>query len=58
MSEPIPESIPTSQDPRSKRPTKRRALTPTTAQASQVEALFAKPDREIQFLTSDAVGRP
>ncbi|MCJ1363773.1 hypothetical protein MMC16_002882 [Acarospora aff. strigata] len=47
MSEPIPESIPTSQDPRSKRPTKRRALTPTTAQATQLSALFAKPDREI-----------
>ncbi|KAI9706145.1 MAG: hypothetical protein M1812_008254 [Candelaria pacifica] len=52
MSEPIPESIPTSQDPRSKRPTKRLALTPTTAQASQVEALFAKPDKEIQIPTS------
>ena len=47
MSEPIPESIPTSQDPRSKRPLKRRALTPVTQQANQVEALFAKPDREI-----------
>ncbi|KAI9811719.1 MAG: hypothetical protein M1827_005264 [Pycnora praestabilis] len=47
MSEPIPESIPTSQDPRSKRPTKRLALTPTSAQASQVTALFAKPDKEI-----------
>lgn len=47
MSEPIPESIPTSQDPRSKRPLKKRALTPNTQQASQVEALFAKPDRDI-----------
>ena len=47
MSEPIPESIPTSQDPRSKRPVKRRALTPVTQQANQVEALFAKPDRDI-----------
>lgn len=47
MSEPIPESIPTSQDPRSKRPLKKRALTPNTQQASQVDALFAKPDREI-----------
>ncbi|KAI9696022.1 MAG: hypothetical protein M1836_005853 [Candelina mexicana] len=52
MSEPIPESIPTSQDPRSKRPTKRQILTPTTAQASQVEALFAKPDKEIQIPSS------
>lgn len=47
MSEPIPESIPTSQDPRSKRPLKRRALTPVSQQANQVEALFAKPDRDI-----------
>ncbi|KAK4697243.1 PRKR-interacting protein 1, partial [Lecanoromycetidae sp. Uapishka_2] len=47
MSEPIPESIPTSQDPRSKRPLKKRALTPNTQQASQVDALFAKPDRDI-----------
>ena len=54
MSEPIPESIPTSQDPRSKRPTKRLALTPTTQQATQLEALFAKPDRDIVIPTSDA----
>ncbi|KAH0566074.1 hypothetical protein GP486_000539 [Trichoglossum hirsutum] len=47
MSEPIPESIPTSQDPRSKRPTKRRALTPTSAQAVHVDALFAHPEREV-----------
>ena len=47
MSEPIPESIPTSQDPRSKRPTKRRALSPASAQASQLDALFANPDREV-----------
>jgi hypothetical protein len=57
MSEPIPESIPTSADPRSKRPTKKRALTPRTAQASQVEALFAKPDRNIA-IPSSAVARP
>lgn len=53
MSEPIPESIPTSQDPRSKRPTKRLALTPTTQQATQLSALFAKPDRDIVIPTSD-----
>ncbi|KAL8874895.1 MAG: hypothetical protein Q9192_009129, partial [Flavoplaca navasiana] len=47
MSEPIPESIPTSADPRSKRPLKRRALTPVSAQANQLEALFAKPDVSI-----------
>ncbi|KAF2846168.1 hypothetical protein T440DRAFT_246311 [Plenodomus tracheiphilus IPT5] len=48
MSEPIPESIPTSSDPRSHRPTKKRAL-PRTALSSQVEALFAKPDRDIHL---------
>jgi hypothetical protein len=49
MSEPIPESIPTSQDPRSKRPTKKRALTPVSAQAATLTALFAKPDQEIRI---------
>ncbi|KAF2805292.1 DUF1168-domain-containing protein [Mytilinidion resinicola] len=49
MSEPIPESIPTSADPRSKRPTKKRALTPLSQQSSHIEALFAKPDREIKI---------
>lgn len=44
-----PESIPTSADPRSKRPTKKRALTPLSAQAQEVEALFAKPDQEIRI---------
>lgn len=47
MSEPIPESIPTSADPRSHRPTKRRALTPRAALANDVEALFAKPDKVV-----------
>lgn len=55
MSEPIPEAVPTSQDPRSKRPLKRRALTPVTQQASHVEALFAKPDREISVPTGTIV---
>lgn len=58
MSEPIPESIPTSADPRSRRPTKKRALTPRTAQASQVEALFAKPDREIAIPGSSLSKNP
>ncbi|KAL8696095.1 MAG: hypothetical protein Q9224_002971 [Gallowayella concinna] len=53
MSEPIPESIPTSADPRSKRPLKRRALTPVSAQANQLEALFAKPDIDIPIPTSN-----
>ncbi|KAF2653593.1 DUF1168-domain-containing protein [Lophiostoma macrostomum CBS 122681] len=47
MSENIPESIPTSADPRSKRAVKKRALTPRDAHAAEVEALLAKPDREV-----------
>jgi len=49
MSEPIPESIPTSADPRSKRPLKKRILnnTPASAQAASLDALFSKPDQEI-----------
>jgi len=55
MSEPIPESVPTSADPRSHRPLKRRALTPTTAQAASLTALFSKPDTEIPIPSSTAV---
>ncbi|KAI9674081.1 MAG: hypothetical protein M1817_001899 [Caeruleum heppii] len=47
MSEQIPESIPTSADPRSRRPLKKRALGAAAVQASQVENLFAKADREV-----------
>ena len=43
-----PESIPTSADPRSKRPVKRRALTPVSAQAKDVDSLFSRPDQEIR----------
>ncbi|KAI1438670.1 DUF1168-domain-containing protein [Xylaria sp. CBS 124048] len=43
-----PESVPTSADPRSKRPTKRRALTPLSAQAKELDALFARPEQEIR----------
>lgn len=57
MSEPIPESIPTSADPKSKRPTKRRALTPGAQHANQVSALFAKPDREIVIPDRDALSK-
>ena len=57
MSEPIPESIPTSQDPRSKRPLKRRALTPVTQQANQVEALFAKPEKDVQIPAGSALAK-
>ena len=47
MSEPIPESIPTSADPRSKRPLKKRALSPSSQTATQISHLFAKPDQAI-----------
>ncbi|KAI0809325.1 DUF1168-domain-containing protein [Xylaria sp. FL0064] len=43
-----PESIPTSADPRSKRPTKKRALTPVSVQAKELDVLFARPDQEIR----------
>lgn len=56
MSADVPESIPTSADPRSQRPTKRRALSPTSSQAASVSALFAKPDRDIR-LPSSVTGR-
>ncbi|KAL5688127.1 hypothetical protein EMGR_001116 [Emarellia grisea] len=49
MSEPGPESIPTSADPRSKRPVKRRAVTPLSEQASQIEHLFRDPNKEIKL---------
>ncbi|EFQ32183.1 hypothetical protein CGRA01v4_00738 [Colletotrichum graminicola] len=44
-----PESIPTSADPRSRRPTKKRALTPVTEHAKRLESLFSKPDQEIRL---------
>lgn len=49
-----PDSIPLSADPRSKRPTKKRALTPVSAQASQLETLFARPDQEIRLPPSSS----
>lgn len=58
MSEPIPESIPTSHDPRSKRPTKKRPLSPKSQRASEVEALFAKPDQTIALPASSALTQP
>ncbi|KAL8793026.1 MAG: hypothetical protein Q9195_004337 [Heterodermia aff. obscurata] len=57
MSEPIPESIPTSSDPRSRRPLKRRALNPKDAQATSVDALFAKPDINITLPSDNAVSK-
>jgi hypothetical protein len=45
MSEPIPESIPTSALRRARPPRKKVALTPAGQQSAQVEALFANPER-------------
>ncbi|PHH59937.1 hypothetical protein CDD81_2368 [Ophiocordyceps australis] len=44
-----PESIPTSADPRSRRPTKKRALSPLSAQAASLNALLANPHRDIRI---------
>ncbi|KAL5606665.1 hypothetical protein BROUX41_003062 [Berkeleyomyces rouxiae] len=44
-----PDSIPTSADRRSKRPTKRRLLSPTSDQAASVDALFSKPEQHIHI---------
>ncbi|CAK7273641.1 hypothetical protein SEPCBS119000_005765 [Sporothrix epigloea] len=52
-----PESIPTSADRRSKRPVKKRALTPVSAQAAGLDALFAKPDQTIRIPQSADVAR-
>lgn len=50
MSEPGPESIPTSADRRSNRPLKRRALnTPLSEQASQISSLFRDPSKELKL---------
>ncbi|RDW64901.1 hypothetical protein BP6252_10552 [Coleophoma cylindrospora] len=57
MSEPIPESIPTSADPRSKRPIKKRAIGPVSEQASSLQALFAKPDQEIRLPSTTLVNK-
>lgn len=49
MSEPGPESIPTSADRRSKRPVKRRAVGPHSEQATQIESLFRDPSKELKL---------
>lgn len=49
MSELGKESIPTSADPKSKRPTKRRQLTPVSEQANQINSLFKDPTKEIRL---------
>ena len=58
MSADTPESIPTSADARSHRPTKRRALTPSSSHAASVDALFARPDRDIRLPSEANNGRP
>ncbi|KAL4741188.1 hypothetical protein BDV11DRAFT_74654 [Aspergillus similis] len=52
MSEPGPSSIPTSADPRSHRPTKRRAVSPHSEQASVINSLFRDPSKEIRLPTA------
>ncbi|KAJ5511621.1 hypothetical protein N7453_003724 [Penicillium expansum] len=49
MSEPGPESIPTSADPRSKRPTKRRAVTPHSEVANEIQTLFKDPSKDLHL---------
>ncbi|KAL2069819.1 hypothetical protein VTL71DRAFT_14498 [Oculimacula yallundae] len=55
MSEQIPESIPTSADPRSKRPLKKRALSPRSQTAQSISSLFSKPEQEIRIPGSTAL---
>ncbi|KAJ6005099.1 Protein of unknown function DUF1168 [Penicillium herquei] len=52
MSEPGPDSLPTSADPRSKRPTKRRAITPHSEQATEIKTLFKDTSKEIRLPTA------
>jgi hypothetical protein len=49
MSEPGKDSVPTSADPKSKRPTKRRQLTPVSEQADQIHSLFKDPSKDIRL---------
>lgn len=49
MSEPGKDSVPTSADPRSKRPTKRRQLTPVSEQANQINVLFKDPSKDVRL---------
>lgn len=53
MSEPIPESIPTSADPRSRRPIKRArgANTALASQANEIDNLFLDPNRKVNLPT-------
>jgi len=60
MSEPIPESIPTSADPRSRRPVKRArgANSAVATQANEIESLFLDPDRPISLPPRSAAAKP
>ncbi|OQO10210.1 hypothetical protein B0A48_04567 [Cryoendolithus antarcticus] len=57
MSEPIPESIPTSSTSHH-RPAKRRALSPTSTQSAHLASLFANPDREISTASKSLTRTP
>ncbi|THV47548.1 hypothetical protein BGAL_0303g00010 [Botrytis galanthina] len=57
MSENIPESIPTSADPRSKRPLKRRAISPRSETASHIDKLMsAGLPEDGKFTDKNALG--
>lgn len=58
MSEPIPESVPTSADPRSRRPVKRArtANNATATQANEIESLFLDPSRPITLPAAAGTG--
>lgn len=49
MSEPGPESVPTSADPRSQRPVKRRAVSPRSEHANKVDSLFRDPEKQLNL---------
>jgi hypothetical protein len=54
MADPPPTSVSTSTDRLSSRPVKKRALTPASAQAASLDALFARPDKPVEIPTSGA----
>lgn len=47
MTDQNPSSVPTSHDRFSNRPSKRRALSPTSTQSANIEALFANPEADV-----------
>ncbi|KIX04181.1 uncharacterized protein Z518_07735 [Rhinocladiella mackenziei CBS 650.93] len=62
MSEPIPESIPTSADPRSHRPVKRargpQSNTASSAQAHEIDSLFLDPNKPITLPPASSTKKP